>query len=673
VVVLKMVGEIFANVLERKKTEEIIKKSKEAAEQANIAKSQFLATMSHEIRTPLNAIIGMTSLLMETTVTEEQKEFIETIRISSDNLLRIISDILDFSKIEAERFELEYQPFNLRTCIEEALNLIFPKNHPENIEILYVFHNDTPQCIRGDLTKVMQILVNLLSNAVKFTEKGDIILTVSSNHISEQDYKILFAVKDSGIGIAQDKLNLLFRPFSQVDNSTKRKYEGTGLGLAISKKLCEMMGGSMWLESEENKGTTFYFTIMARASYDIPWDFPHGNQQKLSGKRLLLVNNRELTKNSLKSYCTDWGMDVTSSSSAEEALSQIINEKNFDAVIIDIPLADMNNRKIVSEIHEYLSHRKVPLIMFSPMREQFKTTLPEIIPYLTKPFKPLELHSTLNKIFTDYAGMKSFLPEELQDAYEDKFIRILLAEDRVINQKVALRLLKYCGYVADIASNGLEVLDALKRQIYDVILMDVQMPEMDGLETTRIIRKEFPGERQPWIIAMTAGAFTHDRDECFMAGMNDYISKPIKLDKLKESLRKCKRLEIYETCLLTPIADIESKKINISFNHKEIFDRQELIKNLDDDEELFKELIDIFLDTIPSEIASLKAALNRKDFVMARRFAHSIKGVSGNIKANALSYIALNIEMAVKEDDIERASLLLPDIEEEFLKFKRLL
>jgi len=664
---------LIEDITEQKEMEKELRKAKDGAEQANIAKSQFLATMSHEIRTPLNAIIGMTSLLMETPITEEQKEFIETIRISSDNLLRIISDILDFSKIEAECFELEYQAFNLRTCIEEALNLVFPKKYTDDIEIAYVFHNDNPQGIRGDLTKIMQILVNLLSNAVKFTEKGDITLTVSSKPVTEQEYEILFAIKDSGIGIAQNKINLLFRPFFQIDNSTKRKYEGTGLGLAISKKFCEMMGGNMWVESEENKGTTFYFTIKAEATHDIPWDFPSGTQEKLSGKKLLTVNNKELTGSLIKSYCTDWGMDVTAVSSVNEALQSIMNNNKFDCVLMDISLTDMDNINAVSDIHKYLSPEKIPLIMFSTMRDQFKTISPEITSYLTKPFKPFELYSVLNKIFSDYQSLKYTYPGKSDVMNEDKFLRILLAEDRVINQKVALRLLSHCGYMADIASNGIEVLEALKRQIYDVILMDVQMPEMNGLEATRIIRKELPEDRQPWIIAMTAGAFTQDREECFMAGMNDYISKPIKLDKLKESLSNCKRLEIYETSLLPPVSDIENKEIKLSFNHKDKFDRQALMENLEGDEALFKELIDIFLDTIPSEIESLKDALNKKDSVMARRYAHSIKGVAGNLKAKALSSIALNIEIAAKEDDTEKALSLVSNLEEEFHIFKRLI
>ncbi len=662
---------LVQDITEQKELEKELMKAKDGAEQANIAKSQFLATMSHEIRTPLNAIIGMTSLLMETSITEEQKEFIETIRISSDNLLKIISDILDFSKIEAERFELEYQPFNLRTCIEEALNLVFPGKCNDNIDIVYIFHNDNPQGIRGDMTKVMQILVNLLSNAVKFTEKGDIILTVSSKHISEQDYEILFAVKDSGIGIERDKISLLFRPFSQIDNSTKRKYEGTGLGLAISKNFCEMMGGNIWVESEVNKGTTFYFTIMAHATHDIPWDFPYGSQEKLSGKKILIVSRKELTANLIKSYCNDWGMDVIAVDSADEAIQS--NGKKFDCVLIDVPLTDMDNIKAVSNIHKYLSPGKVPLIMFSSMRDQLKTVSPEITSYLTKPFKPFELYSVLNNFFSDYRNTKYTYPVESDDMNGDNFLRILLAEDRVINQKVALRLLEHCGYMADIASNGIEVLEALKRQIYDVILMDVQMPDMNGLEATRVIRKEIPEDRQPWIIAMTAGAFTHDREECFMAGMNDYISKPIKLDKLKESLSKCKRIKIYEPFLPASMSGIEDKEIKLSFNHKDIFDRQALLENLEGDEELFRELIDIFLATIPSDIESLKQALSKKDSVQARRYAHSIKGVSGNIKAKTLSSIALNIEMAAKEGDIEKALSLVPDIEEGFLIFKRLI
>ncbi len=518
-----------------------LREAKETAEAATRAKSKFLANMSHEIRTPMNAIIGMTSLLADTSMSAEQRDFVNTIRTAGETLLTIINDILDFSKIESGRLELERTIFSLRTCIEEALDLVARQASEKNLDLAYIIGKECPASIACDVTRLRQILVNLLANAVKFTSQGEVVVSVSSRNIEAERYELQFSVKDTGIGIRRDSIDRLFRSFSQVDTSTARRYGGTGLGLAICSRLAEMMGGRIWVESEAGRGSTFHFTIQAEAAPAPLSIYEHTSLPQLTGRRVLIVDDNATNRRILTLQTQTWGMRPVAASSGEEALGRIRSKDRFDVAILDSLMPGMDGSRLAREIRKWRSTRRLPLIMLTSLGGLSKAEKAgaDFAACLTKPVKPSQLYDALGNIFGRTAAETASSPPPAATRARSARpapLRVLLAEDNAVNQKVAVLLLAKLGYRADVVANGLEVLSALKRQPYDLILMDVQMPEMDGIEASRRICSGWPKDQRPHIIAITADAMEEDRQACLDAGMDDYLPKPIRLPNLKRAL-----------------------------------------------------------------------------------------------------------------------------------------
>ncbi|MBF0344798.1 MAG: response regulator [Nitrospirae bacterium] len=654
----------------RKETERELRKAKEAAEAANTAKSEFLTNISHELRTPMNGIIGMTELSLDTHLTAEQKKYLEMVRDSASSLMTHLNSILDFSKIEAGRLELEEVDFNIREQLDSAIDSLSAQAQKKDIELLCHVATDVPVTVKGDPVRIRQIVLNLLSNSIKFTDQGEIVIYLRMGYDKSNGDSgrvvLNFSVRDTGIGIPADKIDTIFDSFTQVDGSITRKYGGTGLGLTISRQLVHLMNGEIGVESHIGQGTTFHFSVVVKTSNIIVAADASQHWAALEGKRILLADPHQLSRRIITELLTLYKMAVSQADSAQSAIAQMSNAsfkgEPFAVALIDSRISPDNGFALANQIKNDMVLSETEIILLirsSEIRSSLRYKGSVIWGTIHKPVKSSNLIDSIYLATGGSLSETALMKTHITHKKIHKKLTILLAEDNYINRELAAKIIEKLGHTVVSVTTGKEAIEALDKKRYDLIFMDIQMPEMDGYEATRHIRqsKSAKFDSQIPIIAMTAHALKGDRDRCLNAGMNGYISKPISIASLIEVIEQhAPEVDSFSPEAATQPALATTQDIaDTAQDSNKIFDREDVYNRLNGDVELMRKVFDVFIIDAPRQMEILKKALEANDAQTVERQAHSIKGMAANVGGTMTKNEAMRMEMAARKLDLTKA------------------